>query len=387
METPGYKRRDAYSYARQKINIALWQSLFFYTFITKIKFFNMKMVKVFLTFVFGLVLLFGCKKKDDAIKGCTDSTATNYNNQATEDDGSCTYLYDATSQKSNANEASGNITTAVYEDLALYNYSQYEADNNSNLDKINGSTPTPSCATISVTPMIPSSWPKTLTIDFGSANCLCDDGKNRRGKIEVRINDSWITPNPLGAKDSMVITLNNYYVNDTLISGTRTFVKDTLSTSKIGVSIIVNNASATFSSTETVTWSYTGSLELLFGDKTDYTDNVVNLSISGTIEVGGKDYAISTSQTLSAQFNCLSTCVFTSGTLNLSNTETQQIKLGQQTYTTDVTTTTSLDFGTGTCDGSLSLTTGVVGITAQGNQIINESTTEAINCDDYLNWE
>lgn len=346
----------------------------------------MKSGRVFSIFFLGLMMLFACKKKEDAVKGCTDSTATNYNSQATEDDGSCTYMYDATAQKTSANEASGNATTAIYEDLALYNYAQYEADNNSNLGKINGSTPTPSCATITVTPMIPSAWPKTLTIDFGSANCLCDDGKNRRGKIEVRINDSWITPNPLGAKDSMVIALTNYYVNDTLISGTRTFVKDTLSTSKIGISIIVNNASATFSPTETVTWSYTGSLELLFGDKTDYTDNVVNLSVTGSIETGGKDYAI-TSTTLSAQFNCLSTCVFTSGQMSLSNTETQQVKLGQQTYSTDITTTTSLDFGTGTCDGTLSLTTGVVGVTAQGNQIINESTTETINCDDYLNWE
>lgn len=333
------------------------------------------------------ISLFSCNKKDDAIKGCTDSTASNYINQATEDDGSCTYAYDATAKKTSSNEASGNMTTAIYEDLAIFNYAQYESDNNSSLARINGSNPVPTCATVTVSPLIPSSWPKIVTIDFGSANCLCDDGKYRRGKIEVRMSDSWLTPNPLGAKDSMNIALTNYYVNDTLISGTRIFVKDTLSTSKIGVSMIVNNASATFSASKTITWNYNGSLELVFRDKADYTDNIVNLSLTGSIETSGKTYAISTSSPLSAQFTCISTCIFTSGQMSLANTETEQVKLGQQTYSTQITTTSALNFGSGTCDGNITLGTSVIGITSAGNEIINQSTSETINCDDYLNFE
>jgi hypothetical protein len=28
-----------------------------------------------------------------------------------------------------------------------------------------------------------NTMPRTITIDFGAANCLCNDGRNRRGKF------------------------------------------------------------------------------------------------------------------------------------------------------------------------------------------------------------
>ena len=48
----------------------------------------------FFTFFFCLALSFilaSCSKEEDAILGCTYSTATNYNPSATSDDGSCSY--------------------------------------------------------------------------------------------------------------------------------------------------------------------------------------------------------------------------------------------------------------------------------------------------------
>ena len=41
------------------------------------------------------------------------------------------------------------------------------------------------CATISISPAWNDTltWPKTLTIDFGTTNCMGNDGRNRRGII------------------------------------------------------------------------------------------------------------------------------------------------------------------------------------------------------------
>ena len=45
--------------------------------------------------IFFIILTFiSCKKEDDPILGCTDSSAMNYNSNATSNDGSCLIAYD-----------------------------------------------------------------------------------------------------------------------------------------------------------------------------------------------------------------------------------------------------------------------------------------------------
>lgn len=45
--------------------------------------------------IFIIILtFFSCKKEDDTILGCTDSSAMNYNSNATSNDGSCLIAYD-----------------------------------------------------------------------------------------------------------------------------------------------------------------------------------------------------------------------------------------------------------------------------------------------------
>ena len=78
------------------------------------------MKKLLYTLLAVSLIFSACKKEDDevivptVVYGCTDSTATNYNSVATQDDGSCTYT----------------PTSTVYDTLVGYwNLTQYDIGN------------------------------------------------------------------------------------------------------------------------------------------------------------------------------------------------------------------------------------------------------------------
>ncbi len=58
------------------------------------------------------------------------------------------------------------------------------------------------------------STPHVLTIRFGNENCMCLDGKNRRGNIIVTYNGQYTSPNIIHT-----IKYDDYYVNNIRLSG------------------------------------------------------------------------------------------------------------------------------------------------------------------------
>jgi hypothetical protein len=58
---------------------------------------------------------------------------------------------------------------------------------------------------------------KTVTIDWGSNNCDCNDGKQRRGKIVTTLSGSYYAQGTV-----ITHTTDNYYVNDIKIDGMKT---------------------------------------------------------------------------------------------------------------------------------------------------------------------
>jgi hypothetical protein len=71
------------------------------------------------------------------------------------------------------------------------------------------------CATITVTPN-DSTYPKTITIDFGDG-CLCADGKLRKGAIIIHLTG------PIRRSGSVAtITFRDFYLNRAHIEGTKT---------------------------------------------------------------------------------------------------------------------------------------------------------------------
>jgi len=71
-----------------------------------------------------------------------------------------------------------------------------------------------SCASVSFDTL---STPKSFTVDFGTSNCLGNDGNYRRGKIIVTYTGAY-----RDSGSSHTITFDSYYVNDNNIAGSKT---------------------------------------------------------------------------------------------------------------------------------------------------------------------
>lgn len=70
------------------------------------------------------------------------------------------------------------------------------------------------CATATITPWDLTTWPKTVVIDFGTTNCLCNDGPKRYYYCCIYSSIPRLTV--------ITVTLTNYYHNDYKITGTQT---------------------------------------------------------------------------------------------------------------------------------------------------------------------
>ncbi len=74
------------------------------------------------------------------------------------------------------------------------------------------------CATVTVTPAFPdTTFPETVTIDFGTTNCTDSYGTNRRGVILATISGYYRTPGTV-----ISVTIQDYYHNDNKVEGTKT---------------------------------------------------------------------------------------------------------------------------------------------------------------------
>ncbi len=79
------------------------------------------------------------------------------------------------------------------------------------------------CATVTLDTTV---FPRTLTIDFGSENCLCNDGKYRRGKIIVTFTGRY-----RAAGTIITTTFKDFFVNDNQLEGTKVVTNQGLNNS------------------------------------------------------------------------------------------------------------------------------------------------------------
>lgn len=165
---------------------------------------------------------------------------------------------------------------------------------------------------------------RTLTIDFGATNCLCPNGKTRRGTIIVVFGGPYRLNGVVQAGASATVSLVNYFVNDKQHTGTRIFT----SLGSGSCTLDVQNASViTPDGTHRWTSQRTYTRTAGFGTATIQDDKYqVSGQASGTNRKG-VGYTAQIQQPLVKNFALGCARHFTAGTVSISNSKGKSLVL------------------------------------------------------------
>lgn len=192
------------------------------------------------------------------------------------------------------------------------------------------------CATIAFDTLAPA---KTVTVNFGSSNCLCNDGRYRRGSLILSFTGRY--------RDSLTVitvTPQNYFVNDNQVTGSKTITNKGHNAShhlvyEINANIQVIKANAG----GTITWQSTRQREWMSGENTQiWSDDMYSItgSASGTTANGNSFNSVITSPLVrNMALGCRRH--FVSGVLE---------------HTPGGKATRYIDFGNGACDDQATVT-------------------------------
>ncbi len=177
----------------------------------------------------------------------------------------------------------------------------------------------PNCATTTY-----EAGTRTLTIDFGSENCLCLDGLYRRGKIIAVFTG---TPRRVG--NSAQLSLENYYVNDFRFQGNKTYTLLSESTENLKWQVEVNNASIE-TPDGNFTWRASRTIERIEGNDTPLLGRDDVYLIEGSSEGVNRRGRAFTATIITPlkkvrEIGCAR--VFVSGVVELSNEDGQSMIL------------------------------------------------------------
>jgi len=182
------------------------------------------------------------------------------------------------------------------------------------------------------------SVPHVLTINFGTADCTCADGKNRRGEIIVTYTGRY--------KDSgsvHTITYSNYFVNDNQLSGKKTVTNmGTNSSGQVYYTVVVNDTLNLGAGNGQIVWAGNRTRTWLSGySTTTRTDD--SYLISGTTSLtraNGNTFTMNITTPLQVAYGC------------------EWIEAGVMTVTGPGGGTRTLNYGSGNCDNEAQLTIG-----------------------------
>jgi len=190
-----------------------------------------------------------------------------------------------------------------------------------------------SCATITHDSL---STPRTLVIDFGSINCLCQDGNNRRGKINISYIGKYRESGSVHT-----ISFTDYFVNDNQVIGSKSVTNNGLNANgHTTFTIAVDGQIIKANSAGTLTWKSNRTREWLVGEDTKtWVDDVYSItgSTSGSNSNGNSFTSLITTP-LHRALNCH---WFDAGVVDVNQT-------GKVLKT--------INYGSGSCDANATVT-------------------------------
>jgi hypothetical protein len=265
---------------------------------------NTKKVKqIMLTVALGSLIITGCRKNDSDEMSSADTI---------------------TPQNIEQNESAGSDAENITDQTAQLRTTT------------TGETPQTVIATCVAVTHDTVSNPHTIIIDFGTTNCLCKDGRYRRGIINVSY-----TGNYFDTGSQRTITFSNYYVSDNLVEGTRVVTNSGLNAAgNIYWTVQATNMKITRPDGTFHTWSSTRTREMIagYGTQTVFDDvHSITGSFNGT-DASGNAFVANITAPLQRQIGCH---WIVSGTMEI-------LKTGKPLKT--------LDFGNGACDSTATVT-------------------------------
>ncbi|MEO6883190.1 MAG: hypothetical protein ABI199_04095 [Bacteroidia bacterium] len=120
----------------------------------------------------------------------------------------------------NETQSSQDFTTAEFMFGDLFTQMDVVSSVQADVNRPNppANTVASSCATVTVNPALPNpTYPKTMTLNFGTTDCIGPDGVKRRGILTIVFSGKYRT-----AGTVITISTNNYHINDYSVQGTET---------------------------------------------------------------------------------------------------------------------------------------------------------------------
>lgn len=193
-----------------------------------------------------------------------------------------------------------------------------------------------SCATISFDTLASA---KTVTVNFGTTNCLCNDGRYRKGSLILTYTGKY--------KDSLTVitvTPQNYFVNDNQVTGSKTITnKGHNAAHHLVYEVNANIQIIKANSGGTITWQSIRQREITAGESTKiWTDDIYSITgnASGTTSNGNSFTSVITSPLIR----------------NMSISCRKHFIQGKLEHTPGGKATRYIDFGTGVCDDQATVT-------------------------------